>query len=170
MIDCTALMDGQARIAERMRARRVTFAWMALVPLLAFLAGGCAGPDPAPEMTHHHTIDYIEFTVLDMTAAQRFYGEAFGWSFTDYGPDYCGIQRAPGQGDGEAGGMRLDTKVVTGGPLVILYSADLDATVTAVREAGGEIVMEPFDFPGGCRFHFKDPAGNELAVWGQANG
>ncbi|HVS15660.1 MAG TPA: VOC family protein [Thermoanaerobaculia bacterium] len=109
----------------------------------------------------HHSIDYIEFAVTDMAQAKRFYAAAFDWSFNDYGPDYAGIQK---QG-GEAGGLRLEPEVSTGGPLVILYSTDLDMTLTKVREAGGRIIKEPFDFPGGRRFHFQDPSGHELAVW-----
>lgn len=111
----------------------------------------------------HHGIDYIEFTVTDMAEAQRFYGAAFGWAFTDYGPEYAGIRK----GEGEAGGLRLDSEVAGGGPLVILYSADLEATLASVRAAGGTITTEPFDFPGGRRFHFRDPSGNELAVWSE---
>ena len=110
----------------------------------------------------HHQIDYIEFGVTDMAEARRFYGEVFGWSFTDYGPDYAGIQRP---GGGEAGGFTPHREVVPGGPLVILYSDSLDATLERVRGAGGEITTEPFSFPGGRRFHFRDPSGNELAVW-----
>ena len=115
-------------------------------------------------MHHHHTIDYIEFTVRDMQAAQSFYGTAFGWRFTDYGPDYAGIQRH--DGDGEVGGLRRDDEVTPGGALVVLFSEDLEASVRAVQAAGGKIVVEPFAFPGGRRFHFQDPSGNELAVWG----
>jgi hypothetical protein len=111
----------------------------------------------------HHTINYIEFSVTDMAEAKRFYTDAFGWSFNDYGPDYAGIR----EGDGEAGGLRLMDEVTRGGPLVILYSNDLEATLQSVRDAGGEIVVEPFEFPGGRRFHFTDPSGNELAVWSQ---
>lgn len=118
---------------------------------------------------HHHTIDYIEFTVHDVGEAKHFYGQAFGWSFNDYGPDYCGIKRSAAQGDGEVGGMRQGTEISSGGPLIVLYSSDLEATMRAVIGAGGEIVLEPFDFPGGRRFHFNDPSGNELAVWGEAN-
>jgi hypothetical protein len=55
-----------------------------------------------------------------------------------------------------------------GGPLVILYSRTLDDTASKVREAGGRIVKEPYTFPGGRRFHFSDPSGNELAVWSEA--
>ena len=111
----------------------------------------------------HHAINYIEFAVTDMAQSKRFYEAAFGWRFNDYGPDYAGIQK---QG-GEAGGLRLEPEVSRGGPLVILYSNDLDATLTTVREAGGQITREPFGFPGGRRFHFEDPSGNELAVWSE---
>ena len=110
----------------------------------------------------HHEINYIEFEVADMAAAKRFYEAAFGWTFTDYGPGYAGIQKS---GGGEAGGLRLSSGIVTGGPLVILYSHDLAASLGAVRNAGGEVTQEPFEFPGGRRFHFKDPSGNQLAVW-----
>lgn len=116
-----------------------------------------------PSDSHtHHEIDYIEFEVADMAAAQRFYNTAFGWTFADYGPGYAGIRKS---GGGEAGGLRLGSGAAPGGPLVILYSRDLEASLAAVRDAGGEITREPFSFPGGRRFHFKDPAGNELAVW-----
>ncbi len=122
-------------------------------------------PEPEAIVTlgtqSHHRIDYIELTVSDMQAAQRFYREAFGWEFTDYGPDYAGIKL----GDGEMGGMRSDVLVKVGGPLVILYSDDLEASRDAVTRAGGGISSEPFEFPGGRRFHFSDPSGNELAVW-----
>ena len=111
----------------------------------------------------HHSIDYIEFAVTDMAASKSFYEAAFGWKFNDYGPEYAGIQKS----GGEAGGMRLEAEVATGGPLVILYSNDLDTTLKKVRAAGGQIATEPFDFPGGRRFHFVDPSGNELAVWSE---
>lgn len=109
----------------------------------------------------HHAIDYIEFVVTDMAEARRFYAEAFGWEFNDYGPTYTGIRKE----GGEAGGLRLDTEVATGGPLVILFSEDLEGTLAAVSAAGGEITSPPTDFPGGRRFRLRDPSGNELAVW-----
>lgn len=115
------------------------------------------------ERTHsQHEIDYIEFSITDMAESQRFYAAAFGWEFTDYGPEYAGIRKRQG---GEAGGLRLEPNVTTGGPLVILYSHDLEATLASVRAAGGGITEEIFEFPGGRRFHFTDPSGNELAVW-----
>jgi hypothetical protein len=115
--------------------------------------------------THaHHAIDYVEISVRDVPAAKRFYGAAFGWQFNDYGPSYAGIRGT----DREMGGLAQADSVTTGGPLVVLYSRDLDATLAAVRSAGGEIVKKPFSFPGGRRFHFRDPSGNELAVWAAA--
>lgn len=110
----------------------------------------------------HHEIDYIEFNVADMDESKRFYAAAFGWEFNDYGPEYAGIRKRDG---GEAGGFRAGAEVVTGGPLVILYSDDLEATLAKVRAAGGDITQEPFEFPGGRRFQFRDPNGYELAVW-----
>lgn len=114
----------------------------------------------------HHTFDYIELAAPDLAAAKSFYADAFGWTFTDYGPDYTGIHR-PG-GDGEMGGLNPVRPAGAGLPLVILYSDDLDATLASVTGAGGTVTEGPFEFPGGRRFHFSDPAGNELAVWTQA--
>jgi predicted enzyme related to lactoylglutathione lyase len=118
-------------------------------------------------MTHtHHAIDYIEINVSDLAAAKEFYSAAFGWSFNDYGPDYSGI-RSP-DGTGEVGGLNPARPPSRGGPLVLLYSGDLDASVRAVEAAGGTVVDGPYGFPGGRRFHFTDPSGNELGVWAEA--
>lgn len=111
----------------------------------------------------HHGINYIEFTVTDMDESRRFYESAFDWKFNDYGPTYAGIKID----DREVGGFSVGPSVSGGGPLVVLYSNDLDATFDGVVEAGGRIVKEPFEFPGGRRFHFHDPSGNELAVWSE---
>jgi len=111
-------------------------------------------------MHEHHTIDYIEISVTDVDAAKAFYGSAFGWAFNDYGPEYAGIQ-----GDGkEAGGLRRAAEVRAGGPLVMLYSDDLEGSVEAVTEAGGTIVEPISSYPGGRRFEFADPDGNQLGV------
>ncbi len=123
-----------------------------------------------PGHTHRipHTLDYVELSVTDMQAARDFYGAAFGWTFTSYGDGYSGI-RTSAEADGEeAGGLSLAEQVIRGGPLVLLYSDDLDATLAAVEAAGGEIVNGPYEFPGGRRFHFVDPSGNELGVWAAA--
>ena len=118
----------------------------------------------------HHSLDYVEIGVTDLVAAKAFYGAAFGWSFTDYGPGpaYVGIHGVGAAAGREVGGFRLDEEVVPGGPLVLLYSADLASSVAAVRAAGGAVVEGPYDFPGGRRFHFRDPSGNELGVWSTA--
>lgn len=113
----------------------------------------------------HHAVSYIEFGVTDLAAARRFYETAFGWEFNDYGPDYSGI-RAP-DGDGEIGGLNPRSAANGGGPLVLLYSDDLDGTVEAVRAAGGTVVADPYAFPGGRRFEFQDPSGNRLGVFSE---
>lgn len=115
-------------------------------------------------MAHlNHTLDYVELAAPDLSAAHDFYAAAFGWRFNDYGGAYAGIRAA--EGDGEVGGLNPEGEPGGGGVLVLLYADDLDATVAGVRAAGGVISQEPYDFPGGRRFHFRDPAGNELGVW-----
>jgi predicted enzyme related to lactoylglutathione lyase len=106
-------------------------------------------------------IDYVELNVRDIEPMKAFYGSAFGWSFTDYGPDYCEFQ------DGRLTGGFAKTHTVTpkGGPLVILFADDLEDAVSRVEQAGGRISQPIFSFPGGRRFHFTDPEGYELAVW-----
>lgn len=122
-----------------------------------------AGPSVVG-MTHvHHAIDYIEINTSDLAASRSFYEQAFGWSFNDYGPTYAGIRAA--SGDGEVGGLNGEREPGPGGPLVLLFSDDLDATVAAVESAGGTITAAPYEFPGGRRFEFADPVGNVLGVW-----
>ncbi len=112
-------------------------------------------------MHRHHAFDYIEIKALNVEEAKRFYATAFGFTFNDYGPDYAGIV-----GDGkEQGGITLAPEIVRGGPLVVLYSEDIEDSRRKVIDAGGTICVEIFQFPGGRRFHFLDPSGNELAVW-----
>ncbi len=114
-------------------------------------------------MSQHEKINYIELPANNLATVKTFYATAFGWSFVDYGPDYASITDA-----GLDGGFFKSEKASTtqmGSALVILYSNDLEATQQKVSEAGGEINQAIFSFPGGRRFHFKDPNGNELAVW-----
>ncbi len=105
-------------------------------------------------------IDYIEFDVIDLDATQRFYAAAFNWTFIDYGPAYCEFS----DGGRMTGGFAQAATVRTGGPLVILYARDLDAARQRV-EAAGAFPEPTFAFPGGHRFHFRDPSGHALAVW-----
>ncbi len=105
-------------------------------------------------------VDYIEFLTTNIEETKRFYSKVFGWEFTDYGPDYTSFT------DGRlTGGFTVATEVTAGGPLVVLYSTNLEEIEASIRESGGQIVREVFEFPGGRRFHFTDPSGNELAVW-----
>ena len=114
-------------------------------------------------MSAHEKINYIEFPATDLAASKAFFARVFGWSFTDYGPEYSAFGNA-----GLDGGLFKSPLVATtahGSALVILYSEDLEGTLARVEEAGGSIVKAVFSFPGGRRFHFCDPSGNELAVW-----
>ncbi len=106
-------------------------------------------------------IDYVEFAGGDLVATKRFYEQAFGWSFTDYGPAYAAFD------EGLDGGFDAAAADQPRAPLVILYADDLEAMEAKVRAAGGAIVRPPYAFPGGRRFHFRDPSGNELAVWSE---
>ena len=110
-------------------------------------------------------IDYIELPAADMDATKAFYGAAFGWMFTDYGPDYAAFQ-----GAGIDGGFTTAAPASTDGALVVLYADDLEATLATVEGAGAAITEPIFEFPGGRRFHFSDPGGNVLAVWGDPVG
>ncbi|MFT4087712.1 MAG: VOC family protein [Gordonia sp. (in: high G+C Gram-positive bacteria)] len=116
---------------------------------------------------HHHAIDYVEFSAPDIGASKDFYSTVFGWEFVDYGPEYAGFKGPNTGGDPdhrtEAGGLAADGPST---PLVIVYSDDVDASLDAVVAAGGTVITGPYSFPGGRRFHFTDPSGNELAVWG----
>jgi uncharacterized protein len=109
---------------------------------------------------HDRRIDYVEFGTRDLPASRAFFASAFGWSFTDYGPDYTSFA-----GGRLSGGFRADAAPGTS-PLVVLYAADLDATRRRV-EAAGVRVFNEHSFPGGRRFHFVEPGGNELAVWSE---
>lgn len=114
-------------------------------------------------MTEHEKINYVEFPARDLIATKAFFTQAFGWAFVDYGPEYTAFSD-----QGLDGGFYLDNKqslVAQGGALVVFYSEELEATQGKVEQAGGIISTPIFDFPGGRRFHFTEPSGNELAVW-----
>jgi hypothetical protein len=105
-------------------------------------------------------IDYIEFSVTDVPDAKRFYGDVFGWTFEDYGDGYASFSCG-----NLTGGFAKATSVQRGGALVVLYAKNLAEMEQRITAAGGRIVRPAFAFPGGRRFHFTDPSGNELAVW-----
>lgn len=107
----------------------------------------------------HEEVQYIEFLSRDLEKIKAFYAASFGWKFTDYGPEYAAFE-----GTHVDGGFTLG-EPVKGSVLVILYSNDLEGTKEKIEKAGGRISKDIFTFPGGRRFHFEDPDGNELAVW-----
>ena len=109
---------------------------------------------------HDRRIDYIEIAATDIEATKRFYQSVFGWKFTDYGPDYTSFE------DGRiTGGFYKADSARPGSVLVVMFAVDLEAMEKKVRDARAKIVKPIFSFPGGRRFHFADPSGNELAVW-----
>lgn len=116
-------------------------------------------------MPRHETINYVEFPSRDLEATKRFFEDAFGWTLQDYGPDYAAFS-----GQGLDGGFFRSERVArtdAGSALVVFYSGNLDETLCKVTAAGGSVVKPIFAFPGGRRFHFTEPGGNELAVWSE---
>jgi uncharacterized protein len=111
-------------------------------------------------MPKHHSINYIEFVAEDLLAIKDFYSKAFGWVFTDWGQEYVAFSDGTLDGGFAKGIPRGEEE-----PLVIIFSDALEVSLEAVKTCGGTIVKEIYSFPGGRRFHFKDPAGNQLAIW-----
>ncbi len=117
-------------------------------------------------MSKHEKINYVEFSSKDLPATKAFFQSAFGWEFVDYGPDYASFSD---QGvDGGFFSADVSASMTNGSALVVLYSERLEETLAKVEDAGGSILKPIFSFPGGRRFHFAEPGGNELAVWGEA--
>ena len=114
-------------------------------------------------MQQDQKIDYIEFPAEDFDAIQAFYERAFGWKFVDYGPEYRSF--SDGKLDGGFRHSNQKSTTESGSALVILYAENLEDTRDKVTDSGGRIVADIFSFPGGRRFQFADPNGNELAVW-----
>ncbi|WP_159911276.1 VOC family protein [Pantoea sp. 18069] len=114
-------------------------------------------------MPAHETINYVEYPARNLEATAAFFAAAFGWTFTHYGPDYMAFS---GQGlDGGFYRAERAASTAQGSALIVFYSERLEETLAKVEAAGGEIVKPIFSFPGGRRFHFTEPSGNELAVW-----
>ena len=112
---------------------------------------------------HENQINYIEIHARDLEAAKEFFGKLFGWEFQDYGSDYCAFS----DGRIEGGFFKSDqaASAANGSVLVVFYAADLEAAMEKVVACGGTVSKEIFSFPGGRRFHFTDPNGNEFAIW-----
>ncbi|MEM8503611.1 MAG: VOC family protein [Cyanobacteria bacterium P01_D01_bin.1] len=115
---------------------------------------------------NHHKINYVEFPTTDIKAAKDFFSQVFDWKFEGFGAEYTAFSDAGIDG----GFFQSDQSVSTenGSALVVLYSEALEDTQTKIEQAGGSIIKPTFSFPGGRRFHFSDPTGNEYAVWSES--
>lgn len=114
-------------------------------------------------MNRHEKINYVEYSASDLPATRAFFETAFGWQFQDFGPDYIAFAD---QGlDGGFYHGSLAASAAQGSALIVFYSEDLEATLNKIGKAGGRIIKPIFAFPGGRRFHFTEPSGNEFAVW-----
>ena len=114
-------------------------------------------------MNEHEKINYVEFPAKDIEATKTFFSNVFNWSFEDFGPDYTAFSN-----EGLDGGFfRADlfSSAQNGSALIVFYSKELEQTQKKIEEAGGRILQEIYSFPGGRRFHFAEPSGNEFAVW-----
>ena len=115
-------------------------------------------------MNLHEKINYVELPAKDLAGTKAFFESVFGWSFVDYGPEYTAFEN---QGlDGGFFKSDLASSTEKGAALIVFYSNQLEATLAKVEKAGGSILRPIFSFPGGRRFHFTEPSGNEFAVWG----
>ena len=112
----------------------------------------------------NNSINYIELPMVENAKTKKFYHQVFEWAFTDWGPDYISFSGA--NIDGGFNGMG-DSQISTPGILIVLYASDLDKKLEEVIQAGGKIIKPTYEFPGGRRFHFMDPNGNELAIWSE---
>lgn len=118
-------------------------------------------------MNEHEKINYVEFPARNIVATKVFFTEVFGWSFEDFGPDYTAFSD-----EGVDGGFfksDLSSSTEKGSALIVFYSEELEITQSKIENAGGKIIKPIFPFPGGRRFHFTDPNGNEYAVWSNLN-
>ena len=118
-------------------------------------------------MNKHEKINYVELPAKDVEAAKAFFTSVFSWSFVDYGPEYTAFSN-----EGLNGGFyKSDLTVSTenGSALIVFYSKELENTQSKIENAEGSIIKPIFSFPGGRRFHFCDPNGNEYAVWSDIN-
>lgn len=114
-------------------------------------------------MNEHEKINYVEFPSNDIDATKKFFNSVFGWSFADYGPEYSAFKNEGLDGGFYKSDLTVSTK--NGSALIVFYTKDINETQTKIKSAGGLIIKPVFSFPGGLRFHFSDPSGNEYAVW-----
>ncbi len=147
-----------------------------LIEIIALIlivgSNGCAKNQEAStkggDVNKHEKINYVEFPAKDIEAVKAFFTAVFGWSFVDYGPEYTSFLNA-----GLDGGFfksDLNSSTDKGGALIVFYSKEIEKTQSKIEKAGGKIIKPTYSFPGGRRFHFTDPNGNEYAVWTDQKG
>lgn len=118
-------------------------------------------------MHQHEKLNYVEFGSTNINVTKQFFERTFDWTFIDYGPEYSAFS---GQGlDGGFFKSEFVNQTANGGALLVFYSSDIQATQIKVEQHGGKIIRPIFEFPGGCRFHFTEPSGNEFAVWSESH-
>ena len=114
-------------------------------------------------MNQHEKINYLELPAKDIEATKAFFSTVFGWEFVDYGPEYTAFANAGIDGGFYKAPLHVSTD--NGSVLIVFYSDELEQTQAKITAAGGKIIKPVFSFPGGRRFHFADPNGNEFAAW-----
>ncbi len=118
-------------------------------------------------MNEHEKVNYVELPTRNIQATKKFFTKVFGWSFQDFGPEYSAFSN---QGiDGGFYKSEQNSSVSNGAALIVFYSNNLEATQVKIENGSGNIIKPIFSFPGGRRFHFIEPSGNEFAVWSDKN-
>ena len=120
-------------------------------------------------MSAHKKLNYVEFAAADLIATKAFFSAVFDWQFIDYGPEYTSFSADTAGLDGGFYQAPLSSLTQHGAALLVFYSENIAQTQAKVEQYGGSIIKPIFDFPGGCRFHFTEPSGNEFAVWSEHN-
>lgn len=113
-------------------------------------------------------LNYVEFAAENLTATKAFFSRVFSWQFTDYGPEYAAFSHQQAGLDGGFYSAPMASKTEQGGALLVFYSDNIKHTQDLVEAQGGKVIKPIFEFPGGCRFHFLEPSGNEFAVWSES--
>ncbi len=119
-------------------------------------------------MSENNKLNYVEFAAPNLAATKAFFTTVFNWQFTDYGPEYSAFSQAEAGLDGGFYHAPMTSLTTNGAALLVFYSSDIHATEHLIEHHGGQIIKPIFDFPGGYRFHFTEPSGNEFAVWSES--
>lgn len=116
----------------------------------------------------NNKLNYVEFAAHNLAATKTFFNAVFKWQFTDYGPEYSAFNQVEAGLDGGFYQAPLASNTANGAALLVFYSRDIKAMQRLIEQYGGQVIKPIFEFPGGCRFHFTEPSGNEFAVWSES--